>query len=109
MSLSSLLARIFGRKSSKSRTTSRTAPASPVSQAIRKRGGWRSWLGIEQLESRELLSATLLADKPDYAPGTPAQLTASGFLAGETVQFQVVHADGKPDIDAGHAPFLVTD
>src|SRR6266536_3787611 len=55
---------------------------------------WRSDrslpLSVEQLEARNLLSATLLTDKADYAPGETAVITGSGFEVGETIQLQGV-------------------
>src|SRR5262245_15935855 len=70
---------------------------------------------LEFLESRLAPSATVVTDKPDYAPGSTAIITASGFQPGETVQLQVLHTDGLPNTDSngnyldGHAPWSVTD
>ncbi len=66
-------------------------------------------LQLESLEERALLSAILTADKADYRPGATAILTAGGFQVGETVQFQVVHVDGRSNATPGHAPFAITD
>ena len=63
---------------------------------------------LEPLEQRTLLSATLWTDKLDYLPGDTAGIYASGFQAGATVQFQVLHQDGLTG-GAGHDPWLVTD
>ncbi len=52
--------------------------------------------------------ATLISDKDDYAPGTTATLTGSGFQAGEQVKMQVLHADGTPATGADHDPWYVT-
>jgi len=59
---------------------------------------------VEQLETRQLLSAIVLTDHQDYAPGSTALITATtdggpthNFLPGETVQFQVTRTDGVPD------------
>src|SRR5260370_19588500 len=65
-------------------------------------------LQVESLEERALLSALLTADKADYRPGATAILTAGGFRVGETVQFQVVHIDGRSKATPGPAPFLIT-
>jgi len=46
-------------------------------------------------------------DQLDYAPGTTAHIRGRGFQAGETVQLQVLHADGTPDEGADHAPWSV--
>src|SRR5262245_18235537 len=62
---------------------------------------------FEPLESRNLL-AGVTTDLPDYEPGATAQITASEFSVGETVQFQVLHQDGNNG-GAGHDPWLVTD
>ncbi|MCI0359861.1 MAG: hypothetical protein L0211_15395, partial [Planctomycetaceae bacterium] len=53
--------------------------------------------------------ATLVTDKPDYAPGETALLTASGYQIGETVKFQVLHIDGTPNTGNGHDPWNVVD
>src|SRR5438128_7160795 len=54
-------------------------------------------------------AATVMTDKADYAPGTTAYITAGGFQAGETVSFQVLHADGTPSTGLDHEPWYVTD
>lgn len=85
------------------------APATP--QPRRPRRGFR----LEGLEDRLTPSATVTTDKPDYRPDETAVITAAGFQVGETVQFQVLHTDGRPNTDdAGnyldaHAPWAVTD
>ena len=56
-----------------------------------------------------MLSATVVTDLPDYAPGATAHILASEFAVGETVQFQVLHTDGVPNTGGGHEPWLVTD
>jgi hypothetical protein len=69
-------------------------------------------LNVEQLESRTLMSSgptTLSTDKPDYAPGTTAIISGTGFQVGETVQLQVLHTDGLPNSGPDHAPWDVTD
>ncbi|WP_416310507.1 DUF5801 repeats-in-toxin domain-containing protein [Pseudomonas sp. W03] len=62
-------------------------------------------------------------DQQDYAPGSTATITASGFAAGSTITFQVQHVTdagpdgiwGTPDdvieitSGAGHDPWSVTD
>jgi hypothetical protein len=50
---------------------------------------------------------TLTSDQPDYAPGTTAVLTGSGFVPGENVTLQVVHADGTPSTGSDHNPWTV--
>src|SRR5262249_52213820 len=74
---------------------------------VRKRP--RQGLGIESLEARTLLSASVWLDKPDYAPGSTAVINGSGFQAGEVVQLQVVRTDGQPDYPAGNLPWQVKD
>src|SRR5262245_12942376 len=69
---------------------------------------------VETLEARNrrsaaALSAAVLTDKPDYAPGETAHIRATGFQLGETVQLRVVHIDGRPNDAADHAPWQVTD
>jgi hypothetical protein len=66
---------------------------------------------FEQLEERRLLAA-VTTDLPDYSPGDTAQINASGFQLGETVQFQVLHAKGTVGNNAlspFHSPWRVTD
>ena len=52
-------------------------------------------------------TATVSTDRKDYAPGTPAVISGSGFVAGETVTLQVVHIDGTANTDASHTPWTV--
>ena len=53
-------------------------------------------------------AATLVTDKDDYRPGATAIITGDGFQGNETVQLQVVHADGTPDTGEDHEPWQVT-
>jgi hypothetical protein len=64
---------------------------------------------LEVLEERWMLAATVTTDLPDYAPGATAQILASEFAVGETVEFQVLHTDGVPNTGGGHEPWQVTD
>ncbi|HYV26383.1 MAG TPA: hypothetical protein VFA77_02550, partial [Candidatus Eisenbacteria bacterium] len=48
------------------------------------------------------IGAIIWTDKTDYSPGTLAVLTGKGFQAGETINLQVVHADGTPDTGVDH-------
>jgi len=50
-----------------------------------------------------------VTDKPDYAPSETAYITATGFQVGESVEFLVLHIDGKPNTGNGHTPWTVTD
>src|SRR5437016_2854950 len=55
-------------------------------------------------------AATVTTDEADYAPGSTAYITGSGFLAGETVQLQVLHTT-TPNDDAtspAHQPWQVS-
>jgi hypothetical protein len=55
--------------------------------------------------------ATLETDLADYPPGSICTLTATGFLPGESVRMQVLHADyvvGDPITGADHDPWFVT-
>src|SRR5260221_14163517 len=49
------------------------------------------------------------ADQPDYAPGSTVTITGCGFLGGEMVQLQVLHAGGTNDNDSSsaHQPWEV--
>jgi hypothetical protein len=46
---------------------------------------------IEQLETRQMLSAMVTTDKPAYAPTDTAQISGSGFGPSETIDLQVVN------------------
>src|SRR2546425_1149983 len=46
-------------------------------------------------------------DADDYLPGTTAKISGVGFQAGETVQLQVLHADGTPATGKDHEPWDV--
>jgi len=65
---------------------------------------------FEQLELRQMLSATLVTDKADYDPGSTAKITGSGFAAGETVTLQVTHVAGTAgsNADAQNQPWQTT-
>src|SRR5262245_47868753 len=72
--------------------------------------------GVEPLEARYLLTATVLTDQLDYAPGSTAIFTATSdggpdnnYLAGETVQFQVTRTDGIEDFPPSNQPWQVAD
>src|SRR5262245_21878835 len=52
-------------------------------------------------------SATLVSDRPDYAPGEIVTLTGAGFEPGEWVVMQVQHDDGTPDSGENHGTWLV--
>src|SRR5205823_6138427 len=88
-----------------------TSPAT-CSRRRRRQAAPRKWtarsvLGVEQLEARTLLSASVWVDKPDYVPGSTAIINGSGFQAGEVVQLQVVRTDGQPDYPSGNLPWQV--
>src|SRR5262245_43305047 len=51
---------------------------------------------------------TLVNDKLDYRPGQTVIITGDGFASDETVQLQVLHADGTPDTGEDHEPWQVT-
>src|SRR5438105_4013607 len=54
-----------------------------------------------------LISADVTTDQTDYAPGTTAVISGSGFAAGEPVFLQVLHADGTPGDGEDHEPWSV--
>jgi hypothetical protein len=67
-------------------------------------------LALLRLEDLVLPSAaTVLTDRPVYVLGQSATITAGGFLPGETVRFQVLHTDGRPNTGPDNAPWTVTD
>jgi len=53
------------------------------------------------------LGQTLTTDKPDYQPGEMAALTGTGFVAGEDVLLQVLHADATADSGGDHGSWTV--
>jgi hypothetical protein len=53
-------------------------------------------------------TAAVWTDRLDYAPGTTAFIAGTGFAAGETVDLQVLHSDGRPNTDESHTPWTVT-
>ncbi len=82
----------------------------------RRQRYFESSRGIEQVESRLLLSAVVVTNQDDYAPGSTALITASNdtaagtnFANGELVQFQVARTDGIADYPSGNLPWYVTD
>ena len=64
-----------------------------------------------QITLARVAAATVTTDQSDYPPGATAYITGSGFAVGETVQCQVLHADGTFDntTSGAHAPWYVTD
>ena len=53
---------------------------------------------------RTAANAWVQTDKFDYQPGETALIAGGGFLPGEVVRLQVLHANGKTD-GVGHDPF----
>ncbi len=66
-------------------------------------------MSIPFLHAQGGAGATVVTDKPDYAPSETAQISAAGFQIGEAVEFLVLHIDGKPNTGNGHTPWTVTD
>src|SRR5262245_45041269 len=64
---------------------------------------------VEALEDRTLLSAAVWTNKPDYAPQETVRIGGSGFPVSETVELQVLRADGLPNVGPGHETWGVTD
>jgi hypothetical protein len=91
------------------RFVTRNFMAGAASRSQRRPRPDRSDLHAEMLENRVLLSAWVVTDKPDYAPGQTAVIDAGGFAVGETVALQVVHHDGAHGDDGAHQPWFVTD
>src|SRR5437867_13185199 len=52
--------------------------------------------------------AQVETDQRDYLPGTTAYIAGCGFLAGETVELQVLHIDSTPSTGQQHDPWQVT-
>src|SRR5579864_9483812 len=81
-----------------------------------RRDRYRSYSLIEMLESRQLLSALVTTDQPDYAPRSTAIISATSdggpdrnFQVGETVQFRVTRTDGGTDSAPANQPWNVID
>src|SRR5213594_3811654 len=53
-------------------------------------------------------AATLISDKPDYAPGEVAIFYGYGFSSGEEVVLQVLHVDGTGNTGENHGTWPVT-
>ncbi|MBW3540835.1 MAG: PKD domain-containing protein [Planctomycetes bacterium] len=51
---------------------------------------------MERLEDRTLLSAVVATGQPEYEPGQVVEISASGFQAGETIEFMVLAAGSDP-------------
>jgi hypothetical protein len=51
-------------------------------------------MAFETLEDRRVLAAQIWMDQLDYAPGSTALISGSGYQAGETVHLEVTLADG---------------
>src|SRR5262249_48568247 len=51
---------------------------------------------FETLEPRQLL-ASVTTDQLDYAPGSTAIISGSGFAVGETIHLEVMRTDGLPE------------
>ena len=66
-------------------------------------------MSITFLHAQGGAGATVVTDKPDYAPSETAYISAAGFQIGEAVEFLVLHIDGKPNTGNGHTPWTVTD
>src|SRR4051812_32704641 len=77
--------------SARSRSGRSSTSSKSISQAV------ASW--FEELEQRRMM-AMVATDKPDYFFGETAQIEGSEFAPNETVQLQVVHADGTPGSNA---------
>ncbi len=60
--------------------------------------------GMHSAFAQTATQPTLTSDKPDYAPGTTATFTGSGFQPGEQVKLIVLHYDGTSDGGADHQP-----
>lgn len=81
-----------------------------------RNGQWAIQCAIDVLESRQLLSAVVHTDLPDYAPASTAVISTRNnkqggpnFRIGERVEFQVLHTDGIPNTGGGHQVWRVTD
>jgi hypothetical protein len=53
-------------------------------------------------------NVSVMTDQLDYAPGTTAAISGSGFEPGEIITLQVLHADGTPASGPDHEPWTVT-
>lgn len=55
-----------------------------------------------------LSAATVVTDRDDYPPGSTAVITGTGFLAGETVELQVLRIDINENSGPEHNPWQVS-
>ncbi|HWE93172.1 MAG TPA: Ig-like domain repeat protein, partial [Tepidisphaeraceae bacterium] len=113
----------------------RSRSARPVggAPALRRASHKAAGQLIELLEARQLLSvshssaplgaaplhsassahvakappATVATNQSDYLPGQTADITGTGFRAGEKVRLQVLHIDGTPNTASEHRPWTV--
>ena len=51
---------------------------------------------------------TIVTDRTGYFAGSTVQITGSGYLPGQLVTLQVIHADGMAEAGGGHEAFTVT-
>ncbi|HSY19841.1 MAG TPA: MBG domain-containing protein [Candidatus Acidoferrales bacterium] len=65
-------------------------------------------LSLAAAGTKAFADATVTTDQPDYPPGSTAQITGTGFQAGETVQLQVLNITDPSDVGDEHAPWTVT-
>ncbi|MFL5340441.1 MAG: beta strand repeat-containing protein, partial [Gemmataceae bacterium] len=68
----------------------------------------RPRLGVDLLETRLVPSATILTNQLDYAPGSTAIITGSGFQPGESVHLEVLRSDGTVEGTPDN-PWTITD
>src|SRR5437764_1249651 len=86
---------------------SRYSGISKPRRRTRTARNWRLPLSLERLEDLTLPSAAVFTDRPDYAPGQTALITATGFGFGETVRLNVDLTDPPPA--QSFRPWFATD
>src|SRR5262245_22936115 len=77
-------------------------------RTIRNKPASRRRLGVENLEARLAPAALVWTDKNDYAPGSTALISGSGYAAGEAIHLEVLRIDGVPE-GSGDNPWTITD
>src|SRR2546427_1333449 len=65
-------------------------------------------LAVAALFSQSSNAASVSTDRADYEPGAIVYISGAGFGANDAVTLQVLHADGRIDLDADHAPWTVS-
>src|SRR5262249_23510466 len=80
----------------------------PARRPIRNKPASRRRPGLENLEARLAPAALVWTDQNDYAPGSTALISGSGYAVGESIHLEVLRSDGVPEGN-GDNPWTITD